>query len=458
VPEAGDDVDEVRVAVLLDVGELCTAAGRWSEVTESVRDARMLLARMPASRFSARAALDLAGLAAVAEAHTSEAVVEFDALRELIAEPRSRNLLTADHAVALICLGAVQHVHGHWGEAALDLTRGIALVPSDRTGLLVYASVELSFVRVRQSRWDDARVVAHRVTATFEASGDEGLEPLVAALQGLVFVLGGDFASGLPLLDSAAASTQGRPIHLVSVVLFHARLAVEIARNDWLRLYQRLDDGEDPGYRHPYRPGEWRALRLLAAWHLDRWVEVRRRLGEWSTVPDSEQDPYYFTFVAIEAQAEKRYSSAHAAILSALALLSLDCDPLGRTWVRIVAGTFLSHHGRDGAPDPVRGLAAYEEAQTELVALGATAYAALCEKIIRQTSAELARATQTDAAVMLTEQQLRVAELVAEGYTSVEIGQILHLSSKTINFHVQNIIRRLGLGNRREIRRLLARD
>ncbi|MCS5732745.1 helix-turn-helix transcriptional regulator [Herbiconiux sp. CPCC 203386] len=115
-----------------------------------------------------------------------------------------------------------------------------------------------------------------------------------------------------------------------------------------------------------------------------------------------------------------------------------------------MAGTYFSRHG-----DPVRGLAAYEDALSELTELGASAYARLCANIIAQTTAELERAHASDARGTLTAQQLRVAELVAEGYTSVEIAQILHVSSKTVDFHVGNIVRRLGVGSRREIARRL---
>ncbi|MCU1476360.1 MAG: LuxR family transcriptional regulator [Subtercola sp.] len=78
----------------------------------------------------------------------------------------------------------------------------------------------------------------------------------------------------------------------------------------------------------------------------------------------------------------------------------------------------------------------------------------MCAGIIWRTSEELAGESD-DVLGVLTGHQQRIAGYVADGYTSAEIGQMMHLSKKTIDFHVSNIVLRLGLKTRREISRVV---
>lgn len=57
----------------------------------------------------------------------------------------------------------------------------------------------------------------------------------------------------------------------------------------------------------------------------------------------------------------------------------------------------------------------------------------------------------------LTERQKQVFELVAQGYTSEEIGELLHLSTKTVMRHRANIYSRLGTSNLAELIKLAIR-
>jgi DNA-binding CsgD family transcriptional regulator len=232
--------------------------------------------------------------------------------------------------------------------------------------------------------------------------------------------------------------------------VLHARIVSSIGRSDWAALLRAVDDDADPGHRRVFDDQEWIALRALAVWHLDRLVEYRGLYAEWTRMPGADDSAYRWAHDAILARIDRRFDDVLTATARSLEALTDADDPLGRTWVRIVAGTHLSHHG-----DPVEGLACYEEARVELVELGADAFAALCTAIIRRTSDELARASGDDPAAALSGRQREIAELVAAGYTSSEIGQLLHLSKKTIDFHVGNIVVRLGVSNRREIRRAL---
>lgn len=88
--------------------------------------------------------------------------------------------------------------------------------------------------------------------------------------------------------------------------------------------------------------------------------------------------------------------------------------------------------------------------------LGATPWARRAENELR-ASGERVQRRKTSAAEKLTAQELQVALIVAEGATNREAAAQLFLSPKTIEFHLSNIFRKLGLRSRTELARRLAR-
>ena len=57
----------------------------------------------------------------------------------------------------------------------------------------------------------------------------------------------------------------------------------------------------------------------------------------------------------------------------------------------------------------------------------------------------------------LTEQELRIALLIAEGVTNREAAAALYLSPKTIGYHLGKVYEKLGVRSRTELAHLLAR-
>ena len=56
-------------------------------------------------------------------------------------------------------------------------------------------------------------------------------------------------------------------------------------------------------------------------------------------------------------------------------------------------------------------------------------------------------------AVRMTKREREVMELISDGLTNKEIGNILHLSPYTIKSHVHNILEKLALNTRVQIAR-----
>ncbi|MEV0328100.1 LuxR family transcriptional regulator [Micromonospora echinospora] len=78
-----------------------------------------------------------------------------------------------------------------------------------------------------------------------------------------------------------------------------------------------------------------------------------------------------------------------------------------------------------------------------------------------QAAAELRAAGESvggpdrSAAQLLTGQQLRVAQLVAEGATNREVADRMFLSTRTVDHHLRNIFHRLGIRSRTQLARVL---
>ena len=100
------------------------------------------------------------------------------------------------------------------------------------------------------------------------------------------------------------------------------------------------------------------------------------------------------------------------------------------------------------------------EARTQLYAalqrfelLGADLWAERAQRELR-ASGERARKRDPSTIDELTAQELQVAQLVSEGRTNRDVAAELFLSPRTIDFHLRNVFRKLGIGSRTELVRM----
>ncbi|MCR2784169.1 MULTISPECIES: LuxR family transcriptional regulator [unclassified Microbacterium] len=117
---------------------------------------------------------------------------------------------------------------------------------------------------------------------------------------------------------------------------------------------------------------------------------------------------------------------------------------LART--HLVYGEWLRREGRrQDAREQLR------TAHDMLTTMGAEAFAQRAAREMRATGEHPQKRTAqpTDA---LTAQELHIARLVAAGATSREVGTQLFLSPRTIEAHLRNIFRKLGVTSRRQLR------
>ena len=110
-----------------------------------------------------------------------------------------------------------------------------------------------------------------------------------------------------------------------------------------------------------------------------------------------------------------------------------------------------------------RGIVLKSDAANELVAaMTALArhepfYATKASSILVQSMARPLGATPVDHAG-LTKREREVVILVAQGHSSKGVGDVLHISAKTVESHRRNVMRKLGLKSTAELVRYAVRD
>ncbi|WP_194833164.1 AAA family ATPase [Nocardia sp. XZ_19_369] len=132
----------------------------------------------------------------------------------------------------------------------------------------------------------------------------------------------------------------------------------------------------------------------------------------------------------------------------AVSLLDSSTFAIAAGRAHLVYGEWLRRQGRRrDARTELR------HAHEVLAALGAEAFAARAAGELRATG-EHTRSRSADVSDALTVQEVHIARLVAEGATSKEVAAKLFLSPRTVDAHLRNIFRKLGITSRRQLRDL----
>jgi DNA-binding CsgD family transcriptional regulator len=133
-------------------------------------------------------------------------------------------------------------------------------------------------------------------------------------------------------------------------------------------------------------------------------------------------------------------------------------ERLGRTRIRfalarahLVYGEWLRRENR--RIDAREHLRAAHELLTEM---GAHGFAARAQRELQATG-ETARKRVDETRGDLTAQESEIARLAADGYTNPEIGAMLFISARTVEWHLRKVYPKLGVTSRRELRRALPR-
>ena len=136
---------------------------------------------------------------------------------------------------------------------------------------------------------------------------------------------------------------------------------------------------------------------------------------------------------------------------SALALHDAGPAPFELARTRLALGEWLAGRGRrEEAREPLRSaLEGFE-------AVSARPYADRARRELRAAGAVTRSAAAPGRDAELTPHELRVAQLVSQGLTNREAAAALFVSAKTIEHHLRNVFRKLGIRRRTELARVMA--
>ncbi|MEU6070047.1 AAA family ATPase [Streptomyces sp. NPDC047082] len=313
--------------------------------------------------------------------------------------------------------------------------------------------------------------IATRAVAAGRESGSFHALPIGLAMQAAVTVHTGDFGAAMELIseEEAIADATG------AAPLVYPRLhlaALRGRRKEAVELFASVDHRMSLSVRWATAvlsngladyPAALKAAKQAveygavgtAGLALPELVEAAVRCGETevaaaalTSLQERTQAARQAWGLGVEAYARALVTEDESAYQEAIDLLDDSALVVYRARAHLLYGEWLRRQGRRrDARSPLR------LAHERLSALGVEAFAERAAGELRATG-EQARSRTSKASDQLTMQEVHIARLVADGATSKEVAAKLFLSPRTVDAHLRNIFRKLGLTSRRQLRDL----
>jgi DNA-binding CsgD family transcriptional regulator len=318
-------------------------------------------------------------------------------------------------------------------------------------GILPIALIYRAAVHVQAGEFDDASVLLEEVDVLQEAARDSVLMHTSTASTGplLLAAWRGDEAAvvalGRAINNDAAPRREGRAI----AVIQHAKAVLY----NGLGRYELAFEAAQAGSTHEDL--------AMFAWALVELIEAGVRSGhrdaaEAAMVQLQQRTRASGTDWAAGIEARSRAllsnsdATAEASYVEAIERLSTTRIRIAVPRAQLLYGEWLRRQGRRvdarvqlraayGALTEIGMDAFAERARQELLATGESA---------RRRSAE----TRND----LTPQEIQIARLAGNGARNAEIGGLLFISARTVEWHLRKVFVKLGLTSRRQLNSALA--
>lgn len=330
---------------------------------------------------------------------------------------------------------------------AVRRTRQRAGLPHAYTALGHLAQVEY-----RSGRWDDAVVYAELAIA---AAGEAGLHMGICASHASAVPVParrGDFETAQRLLKVALHESDRCTDVATTVYAANAAAQFAHSRNDYVSLLAVTECCREVGHLDgPSEPGvfEWQELRLEALVRTGRLAECDADLDRLAGKAESRRRGSTRAGVArvrglLEAARGNRQAAVAAFDSGAEFLQGLHM-PFELAHHSLLFGACLRRFGQRRA-----AIAQLEIAEETFRTLGAEPHLAL---VVRELGGcgQTRRALGHQEVTKLTPNEAAVARMVSEGATNKEVAAELIVSAKTVEYHLSNIYRKLGIRSRTEL-------
>lgn len=354
---------------------------------------------------------------------------------------------------ALVSRSRVFILSGDIERARADLARAADLVRRFPTSWTAgFARTMYAHILFLTGEWDDSVTLADTAVALALDETDLSCWPIALWVSALVRAGRGEADAVEERLRAAA---QADPRITGSYdgdlpYLARAELARALGRpDDQLAATEQAEAAASRGSTLG-----WLTYRVDALAALGRPLEARAAY-ERCAAPGLWR-PYYGSLRWLEGrvlEAEGRSADALAAYRAAVDEPAAGRFPFPHAVAALDAGRLA---GRLTATDGEAGRARelLEAAAGTFRRLGAGGYLARCVRLLDETAVE---PSAVDPLATLTTRERQVAHALAAGMTNKEIAERLYVSVTTVNFHVRNILSKLGLRSRRDLRTLSRR-
>jgi DNA-binding NarL/FixJ family response regulator len=307
-------------------------------------------------------------------------------------------------------------------------------------GLLARALAVEAWSRTRLGDVDAAEPAAREAARLAEETGQPYMRGLTAAVQAEIAALRGDYeqaADKAAQAERVGLAAGARPV-LATVQLARALAALGEGRYaDAFAAVRRVHDPADPAYQLALRRYVLPEL-VEAATRSGNSDEARKIVEELDTATRSPALAaglrYARALLADDHEAEALFTSA----------LDHKSSPWDRARTQLAFGAWLRRQRKAAQARP--HLKAAAEA---FEAFGTKDWAERAREELR-ASGESRNGTGE-----LTEHELTIARMAADGLTNKEIGERLHLSHRTVSTHLHRIFPKLGVTARAELKEAL---
>ena len=421
-----------------------------------------------------------------------------------IARPLEDPPLTAS-AAAILAWGA--GLCGEVAQAETYRAEAAALIDSlsdEALALRLDSAINLAGAELYLDRFAECGVHAERVVAVARATGQPAVAVFGFMLLAWARMLSGELAEGGEMLDGAIEEARllGNAQSLAGLLLNRSLTAlaagdIEVAvstAEESVELTRGMDNGLIPaatglalaaarletgdagltdavefmlercgGAGLPLMPGgsfraKWLEL-LTRCWlALGRLEDAKRAAACAETTAVSMGALPMATSMADRAKAVVALASGDPASAADGALASAAAAddagvPVEAALSRALSGRALAQAGQHD-----RAIAELEKAASIFNACGARRYRDAADHELRRLGRRVHRRTQpgqpgATGIAALTEREEQVARLVVDRRTNPEIAETLFLSPKTVETHLRNIFRKLGVSSRVEVAR-----
>jgi len=313
---------------------------------------------------------------------------------------------------------------------------------SSSVGALPYPLAARAQGNLSLGRFGQARADAEEAVALAEQTGQD--PALVIALGMLAAVHGwhGDERAAVAAAERAIAIGERRNVPLPAIYARHALGLLALGAGRIEEAVERLE-----AVRAEALPGNvvWAPHLVDAYLQAGRGDDAAELVEHYArTIEHRRIAP------AILERLRGMTTRDESHFRAALELHSAGPAPFELARTQLAYGSFLrAADRRDEARELLRAaLAGFER-------IDALPFADRARRELRAAGAITRAVAEADAAE-LTAHELRVAQLVAQGLTNRETAAALFVSAKTVEHHLRNVFRKLGVKRRAELARLMA--